>query len=171
MEFTPNRHSGKPSETSGTDDGSVLDRPTATLDPSAVTPVTRVPAALLAISDDPELLDLLYELAIEEGWGVRAVQTEAEAAVAVQTERPGLVVADLDMVSRAAGKFLRTLRRSPHREIPCFAVTNSNDTMLAVTLDAPVFFKPALDGLTEALLRLFGQGAPAPTHRSPTLAR
>ena len=61
------------------------------------------------------------------------------------------------MATRAGGKFLRTLRHSPHRDIPCFAVTNSNNTMLAVTLDAPVYFKPALDGLPEALLRLFGQ--------------
>ncbi len=104
------------------------------------------------------------ELAIEEGWGVRAVETEAEAAVAIQTERPGLVMVDLDMESRAGGKFLRTLQRSPHRELPCFAVTKSNNTMLAVTLDVPIYFKPALDGLPEALLRLFGEppAAPAP---------
>jgi hypothetical protein len=55
--------------------------------------------------------------------------------------------------------------------------------MLAVTLDAPVFFKPALDGLTEALLRLFGQsatvtatatagaGAAMPAQPIPTRAR
>jgi hypothetical protein len=75
---------------------------------------------------------------------------------------------DLDMESRAGGKFLRTLQRSPHREIPCFAVTKSNNTMLAVTLDAPIYFKPALDGLPEALLRLFGEPAAAPAVASPT---
>ena len=68
-------------------------------------------AALLVITDDPEVRDLLMELAIEEGWGVRAVETEGEAAVAIQTERPGLVMVDLDMESRAGGKFLRTLQR------------------------------------------------------------
>jgi DNA-binding response OmpR family regulator len=67
-----------------------------------------VPAALLVISDDPELRDLLLELAIEEGWGVRAVQTEAEAAVAVQTERPGLVVVDLDMTVTSPASRSRT---------------------------------------------------------------
>jgi CheY-like chemotaxis protein len=103
--------------------------------------------------------DLLMELAIQEGWGVRAVATEAEGAVAIQTERPGLVLVDLDMESLAGSKFLRTLRRSPHRDIPCFAVTRSNNTMLAVTLDAPVYFKPALDGLPEAVMRLFSQAA------------
>lgn len=125
-------------------------------------PARRTPAAVLVITDDEEVRDLLMELAIEEGWGVRAVVTEAEAAVAIQTERPGLVMVDLDMESRAGGKFLRTLQRSPHRDIPCFAITRSNNTMLAVTLDAPVYFKPALDGLPEALLRLFGAPAIPP---------
>jgi hypothetical protein len=68
---------------------------------------------------------------------------------------------DLDMESRAGGKFLRTLRHSPYRDITCYAVTRSNNTMLAVTLDAPVYFKPALDGLPEALQRLFNP-PPAP---------
>jgi CheY-like chemotaxis protein len=111
---------------------------------------------LLAITDDLELRDLLLELAIQEGYGVRCVTTEAEAAAALHAERPGLVVADLDMATRAGGKFLRTLRRSPHRDIPCFAVTATNDTMIAVSVDAPVFFRPAMDGIAEALARLFG---------------
>ena len=167
VEFTANRHARKPSETSRGDDCSVLDGFPAAPDADRVTPGRVSPAALLAITDDPALRDLLMELAIEEGWGVRAVETEAEAAVAVQTERPGLVLVDLDMPTRAGGKFLRTLRHSPHRDIPCFAVTNSNNTMLAVTLDAPVYLKPALDGLPEALLRLFGQ----PTSRQSVGAK
>jgi len=165
-EFTANRHARKPAETSAGDDQGVLDGLLFS-DPIGVTPPREHPAALLVITDDPELRDLLMELAIEEGWGVRAVETEAEGAVAVQTERPGLVMVDLDMESRAGGKFLRTLRRSPHRDIPCFAVTKSNNTMLAVTLDAPVYFKPALDGLQEALMRLFSQ---SPTSTGPSLA-
>jgi CheY-like chemotaxis protein len=113
------------------------------------------PAAVLALTDDLELRDLLFELAIEEGWGVRCVASEAEAAAILLAERPGLVVADLDMQSRAGGKFLRDLRRSAHRDIPCIAVTASNDPMLAVSMDVSVFFKPELDGLIEALERIF----------------
>jgi CheY-like chemotaxis protein len=159
VEFTANRHARKPSETCRSDDRKVFDGLPAAPDADRVTPDRAASAALLAITDDPALRDLLLELAIEEGWGVRAVETEAEATVVVQTERPGLVLVDLDMATRAGSKFLRTLRHSAHRDIPCFAVTNSNNTMLAVTLDAPVYFKPALDGLPEALLRLFGQPA------------
>jgi CheY-like chemotaxis protein len=141
----------------------VLERPPVVPTGALVPPVQPAPAALLAITDDPELRDLLMELAIEEGYGIRCVTTEAEAAAALHTEPPGLVVADLDMSSRAGGKFLRTLRRSPHRNIVCFAVTATNDMMIAVAVDAPVFFKPALEGMAEALSHLFRPEPPPAT--------
>ena len=68
------------------------------------------------------------------------------------------MLVDLDMAARTGAKFLRTLRASPYRDIPCLAVTASNDPMLTVSVDAPVFFKPALDGLDAALERLFTPG-------------
>jgi CheY-like chemotaxis protein len=134
----------------------VLVRPPATQQPDVLAGGRHAPAAILALTEDLELRDLLLELAIQEGYGVRCVATEAEAAAALHAERPGLVVADLDMQTRAGARFLRTLRRSPHRDIPCFAVTATNDTMIAVSVDAPVFFKPDLTGMVEALARLFG---------------
>ena len=113
------------------------------------------PAALLAVTDDLELRDLLLELALEEGYGVRCVTTDAEAGAVLLAERPGVVIVDLDMQSGAGGKFLRLLRRSPHRTIPCMGVTATNDTMLSVSIDAPVFFKPTLTGFGDALRALF----------------
>ncbi len=49
------------------------------------------------------------------------------------------------------------LRQSLYRGIPCVAVTASNDPMLSVTIDAPVFYKPGLDGLDAALERFFSR--------------
>jgi CheY-like chemotaxis protein len=112
-------------------------------------------ASILAITDDAEVRDLLLELAISEGYGVRCAPTEAEAASVLRLERPGLILVDLDMEPRTGAKFLRTLRQSPYRDIPCIAVTASNDPMLQVSIDAPVFYKPSLDGLDAALDRLF----------------
>jgi CheY-like chemotaxis protein len=112
-------------------------------------------AALLVVTEDLELRDLLLELAIDEGYGVRCVATEAEAGTVLLAERPGVVVVDLDMASGAGGKFLRLMRRSPHRAIPCMGVTATNDMMLSVSIDAPVFFKPSLTGFAEALRALF----------------
>jgi CheY-like chemotaxis protein len=153
-EVTVNLRPGKPLETCAADDESVLASPPEE-SPAAVAVGRPTPAAVLALTDDPELRDLLFDTAIDEGWGVRCVASEAEAAAVLLAERPGLVVADLDMQSRAGAKFLRDLRRSPHRDIPCVAVTASNDTMLTVSIDAPVFFKPELEGLTDVLQRIF----------------
>ena len=110
---------------------------------------------MLALTDDAEARDLLLELAITEGFGVRCAGTEVEAANVLHLERPGLVLVDLDMPGRAGAKFLRTLRQGPYRDIPSIAITASNDPMLTISIDAPVYFKPGLDGLGAALERLF----------------
>ena len=39
--------------------------------------------------------------------------------------------------------------------IPCIAITASNDPMLAVSVDASIFYKPDLDGIDTAIGRLF----------------
>ena len=127
--------------------------PTESRTPNAAAAV--VSASVLAITDDPVVKDLLLELALADGFGVRCATTEAEAARLLHRERPGLLLADLDMAGRVGMKFLRTLRQSLFRDIPCMAVTSSNDPMLSVAVDAPVFYKPGLDGLDAALSRLF----------------
>jgi len=114
-----------------------------------------VSASILALTDDPALKDLLLEMALAEGFGVRCAGSEAEAASLLHKERPGLLLADLDMAGRAGAKFLRTLRQSLYRGIPCVAVTASNDPMLSVAVDAPVFYKPGLEGFDAAVERLF----------------
>jgi CheY-like chemotaxis protein len=123
-----------------------------------------VSASVLAVTDDPVVRDLLLEMALADGFGVRCAATEAEAAKLLHRERPGLLLADLDMAGRAGVKFLRTLKQSLYRDIACVAVTASNNPMLSVAVDAPVFYKPGLDGLDEALGRLFasksGGGGP-----------
>ena len=127
--------------------------PTESRTPKAAAAV--VSASVLAITDDPVVKDLLLELALADGFGVRCATTEAEAAKLLHRERPGLLLADLDMAGRVGMKFLRTLRQSLYRDIPCMAVTSSNDPMLSIAVDAPVFYKPGLDGLDAALSRLF----------------
>lgn len=125
---------------------------------SNATPVRRTEpasAAILAFTADPEVRDLLLELAIAEGFGVRCAATEAEAAEVFGLERPGLVLIDLDMPERAGTKFLRALRQGPLGGIPCIAITASNDPMLAVSVDASIFYKPDLDGIDTAIGRLF----------------
>src|SRR5262249_7867448 len=125
----------------------VLSPPPIT-EPKSPAPGTAVvvSASVLALTDDPAVKDLLMEMALAGGFGVRFASNEAEAASLLHRERPGLLLADLDMAGRAGAKFLRTLRQSLYRGIPCVAVTASNDPMLSVAIDAPVFYKPGLDG-------------------------
>ena len=120
-------------------------------------PEIPVRAAVLALTSDAEVRDLLMEMAFEEGYGVRCAATEAEANEVMNRERPGLIIADLDVPS-AGAKFIGRLKQGPYRDIPRVAVTATNDTMLSIRLDAPVYFKPGLEGLMEALRRLFGRG-------------
>ena len=133
--------------------GSVVATPAAAA--GTLTPAPQAAASILAITEDPELRVTLLEMAIAEGFGVRCAATEADAAALIHAERPGLVLVDLDMAARTGAKFLRTLRASPYRDIRCLVVTASNDPMLTVSLDAPVFFKPSLEGLDDALERMF----------------
>jgi CheY-like chemotaxis protein len=131
--------------------------PTESRTPPQPGPVTTVSASILAITDDPMVTDTLLEMALADGFGVRCAATEAEAAKLLHRERPGLLLVDLDMAGRAGLKFLRTLRQSLYRDIACVAVTASNNPMLSVAVDAPVFYKPGLDGLDAAVERLFAQ--------------
>jgi CheY-like chemotaxis protein len=119
------------------------------------------PAAILAFTDDAEVRDLLLELAIAEGFGVRCAANEAEAEEILDLERPGLVLVDLDLPGSAGTKFLRALRQGPLAGIPCVGVTASNDPMLAVSVDASIFYKPDLSGIDEAIGRLFWPESPA----------
>ena len=123
--------------------------------PGATSSVAVVSASILAITDDPVVKDMLLEMALADGFGVRCAETEAEAAKLLHRERPGMLLVDLDMAGRAGVKFMRTLRQSLFRDITCVAVTASNDPMLSVAVDAPVFYKPGLDGLDAAVTRLF----------------
>jgi CheY-like chemotaxis protein len=117
-----------------------------------------LPAAILAITDDPEVRDLLMEMALADGFGVRCATSELEAANIIHAERPGIVLVDLDMRDRVGTKFLRALRASPFRGIRCLAITASNDSMLSISVDAAVLFKPGLEGLDAEIQRLV-QGA------------
>ena len=123
-------------------------------------PKSTAAASILAFTDDAEAQDLLMELAVSEGFGVRCASTEAEAASVLHLERPGLVLVDLDMPTRAGAKFLRSLRQGPLRDLPCVAITATNDPMLTVSVDAPVFFKPNLDGFEATVGRLFWPSSP-----------
>ncbi len=94
------------------------------------------------------------EIAIERGYGLCCSVDGAEAIRVLETEPPALVVVDIDTPDGRA--LLRALRAEERwRGIPLFALTATNNPMVTVTIDAPVFFKPDLGGLEEAVVGRF----------------
>jgi len=114
-----------------------------------------VNAAVLAVTVDRETRDVLLELAVAEGFGLRCVATFGEATAIIGREAPGLLLVDLDLPAGGSAAFLRSFRKGPHGDVACMALTATNDPMLAVSIDAPVFYKPDLDGIQGALEHLF----------------
>jgi len=110
--------------------------------------------AILVVSQDLVVRDLLLEIAIEHGFGVYCASGCEDATRVLQLEPPGMVVADLD--THEGRSFLRSLRASePGKAIPLVALTGTNNPMVAVSVDAPVFFKPEVTGLERALVDCF----------------
>lgn len=110
--------------------------------------------AILALTRDATARDLLMEIAIERGYGLCCAVDGGEAIRVLGTEPPALVVVDIDTPDGRA--LLRALRAEERwRGIPLFALTATNNPMVTVTIDAPVFFKPDLGGLEEAVVGRF----------------
>lgn len=109
---------------------------------------------ILALTRDAAARDLLMEIALERGYGLCCAVDGAEAIRILGTEPPALMVVDIDTPDgRALIRALRANERS--RGIPLLALTATNNPMVTVSVDAPVFFKPDLDGLLEAITGRF----------------
>lgn len=110
--------------------------------------------AILALTRDATARDLLMEIAIERGYGLCCAVDGGEAIRVLGAEPPALVVVDIDTPDGRA--LLRALRAEERwRGIPLFALTATNNPMVTVTIDAPVFFKPDLGGLEDAVVGRF----------------
>jgi CheY-like chemotaxis protein len=119
-----------------------------------VSAAPHVPIAILGFTRDPVARDFLAELAIEHGYGFRCAVDGNEAMRVLDAEPPGLIVVDIDAPDGRA--LVRALRADERwRGIPMLALTETNNPMIAVTIDAPVFFKPGLDGLDDAVTGRF----------------
>jgi CheY-like chemotaxis protein len=109
-----------------------------------------LPGTILVLTGDLAAQDHLTELALEQGYGLccRAVGQEAMRILAA--EPPQVLVVHLE--APGARELMRTVRaHATWREIPLLALTATNNAMIGVTVDAPIFFMPELTGLEQAL--------------------
>ena len=94
------------------------------------------------------------EIAVERGYGLFCAPGAEEASRLLAEDPPNLLVIDVDFADGRV--LLSTLRAHPGwRLIPILAITGSNNPMMAVSVDAPLFFKPELNGLEQAVTGRF----------------
>ena len=116
--------------------------------PEAVPAV--VSPTILALCNDAAARDHLTELAIEKGYGLCCRSEWIEVVRVLAADAPGVFVIDMD--APGAREFLRTVRaHATWRKIPLLALTASNNPMVTVSIDAPTFFLPEMNGLEHAL--------------------
>lgn len=126
-----------------------------------------LPGTILALTGDLEAQDHLMEMALERGYGLCCRTAGSEALRILTAEPPHVLVVDMD--APGARDLLRTIRaHAQWRDIPLLALTATNNPMIAVTVDAPIFFMPEMTGLEQALAArlepaLARPPAPAPT--------
>jgi len=109
-----------------------------------------VPPTILALCTDAAARDHLTELAIEKGYGLCCRSEWIEVVRVLAVDAPGVFVIDMD--APGAREFLRTVRaHATWRKIPLLALTASNNPMVTVSIDAPTFFLPEMNGLEHAL--------------------
>jgi CheY-like chemotaxis protein len=111
-------------------------------------------SAILGLVHDPVTRDLLMEIAVERGYGLFCAPGAEEASRLLAEDPPNLLVIDVDFPD--GRMLLSTLRAHPGwRLIPILAITGTNNPMMAVSVDAPLFFKPELNGLEQAVTGRF----------------
>ena len=114
---------------------------------------------VLALTGDGVLHDHLAELATAHGHGFHCTSDAGEASRVLHAAGPAVVVV-VDVDVPGGGRLVRAVHGDHWwRDVPVLAVTATNNPMISVTLDVPVFFKPSVDGLAEALVACM---SPAP---------
>ena len=107
------------------------------------------------------------ELAIERGYGLCGAVFGTQAIRVLTNEPPGLVVVDLDIPDGRA--LVRSMQVDERwRGIPLIALAGAPSSHPDLLLDAPVFLKPELTGLEEAVMARFEPSAdePVPVRRA-----
>ena len=106
-------------------------------------PAHHSPPAVLIVEDDPIVAEAAAE-AIEAA-GCRALHALDgwQALEVLKHEQPAVMLVDLSLAGMSGTEFLRFVRNDPTwSRIPRVIMTATNDPMIGVREDAPVFYKP-----------------------------
>lgn len=82
-----------------------------------------MPATVLIVDDDPDMLDLLSALLTEEGFQTIAVRDGVAALHVIRTRRPTLAIIDLTMPVMDGRELIERVRQEPGPPLPIIAVS------------------------------------------------
>ena len=127
-------------------------------------PALHSPPAVLIVEDDPVVAEAAAD-AIEAA-GCRAINVcdGWQALEVLKQEQPAVMLVDLTLAGTGGTEFLRAVRNSPAwSRIPRVIMTATNDPMIGIREDAPVFYKPLdIDSLIAVVERYCDRGRPRP---------
>jgi len=101
------------------------------------------PPAVLIVEDDRTLAEAAAEAIASAGYRAIRAHDGQQALEVLKRERPSVLLVDLHLPGMSGSEFLRLVRNDPSWcQIPRVIMTGTNDPMIRIREDAPVFYKP-----------------------------
>lgn len=110
---------------------------------------------VLIVDDDAIVSEAAAEAITAAGYRAICVCDGWQALAALDRELPAAMLVDLSMPGMSGSELLRRMNDHPlWSRVPRVIITGTNDPMIRVREDAPVFYKPVdLDSLLQVLSR------------------
>jgi len=117
---------------------------------------------VMVVEDDPDNLDSLVDLLVDEGYEVLTARSGREACERLGRAEPCLVISDYLLPDMTGGDLLRRMREDrPDRPVPMIILTAVSGPAVA-KLDAPVLTKPVtVEDLLNVLCRYCDPPSPS----------
>jgi len=114
--------------------------------------------SILVVDDEQDVASFLARLLDDNGYSVRTATDAVQAMAALEAERPGLILLDLQMPHETGTDLYRKLRqRHDWKGIPVIVVSGLAGRRVAVSPSVPVLDKPIDEQrLLEEVRRVFG---------------
>jgi DNA-binding response OmpR family regulator len=120
-----------------------------------------IPAVLL-VEDDMVVADAAAGAISSAGCRIIHVRDGWGALDTLKRERPAVLLVDLNLPGMSGSELLRFVRSDPTwATIPRVIMTATNDPMIGIREDAPVFYKPLdFDSLVAVVQRYYERARP-----------
>ena len=118
--------------------------------------------AVLIVEDDRAVAEAAAEVIGSAGYRTIVAHDGWQALDVLRRERPSVLLVDLHLPGMSGSEFLRFVRSDPTwSQIPRVIMTGTNDPMIGIREDAPVFYKPIdVDSLIAVLKRYCDRARP-----------